>query len=299
MPATRVYLSSVGRPLAPEDATVSVFDRGFLFGDDVFETLRTAGGRPVAWIPHLARLRRSAAVLGIAVPWSDAELRAIVDATHAATGNPDSVVRLVVTRGRGPMMLDPRRVADPLLVVYALPLALPGEDDYVRGLRARIVGVARPGARTLDPQVKAGNYLPNIQALREALAAGDDDAILLGESGAVAEGPTSNVFAVVGGAVVTPPIAEGILAGITRAIVLELAADLGAAERRLWPDDLRAADEVFLTSSVRGPIAVTTLDGAAVGAGREGPLTAAIRRRWAAYLATCAEPASSDMSEAT
>lgn len=297
MPQTRVYLSTAGRPLAPEDATVSVFDRGFLFGDDVFETLRTAGGRPVEWARHLARLRRSAAGLGLAIPWTDAELRTIADVTHAATGNPDSTLRIVVTRGRGPMMLDPRRVADPLLAVFALPLALPGEADYVRGLRARIVPATRPPATALDPLLKTGNYLPNIQALRQALAAGDDDAILLTADGAIAEGATSNVFAVVAGAVRTPPVSEGILDGITRAVALDLARDLGldVAERRISPDDLRAADEVFLTSSVRGPIAVAGLDGAPVGAGREGPVTAAIRRRYAAYLADV----SSDMSAST
>lgn len=297
MPSTRIYLSTAGRPLAPEDATVSAFDRSFLFGDDVFETLRTCRGRPVAWIPHLARLRRSADVLGIPIPWTDAELRAIVDLTHAATDNPDSVVRLVVTRGRGPMMLDPRRATDPLLAVFALPLQLPAEADYLRGVRARIVDVTRPGARVLDPRIKCGNYLPNIQALREALAAGDDDAILLNDAGAVAEATTSNVFAVTAGAVRTPPLDAGILGGITRALVLGLAADLGldVAEAHLSPTDLRAADELFLTSSVRGPIAVTALDGAPVGPGREGPQTAAIRRRYAAHL----DAAASDLSEAT
>jgi branched-chain amino acid aminotransferase len=297
MPNIRVYLSTAGRPLAPEDATVSVFARGFLFGDDVFETLRTAGGRPVEWALHLARLRRSAAGLGFAIPWTDAELRTIADLTHAATGNADSTLRIVVTRGRGPMMLDPRRVADPLLAVFALPLVLPNEADYLKGLRARIVPATRPATTALDPRLKTGNYLPNIQALRQALDAGDDDASLLTDAGAIAEGPTANVFAVIAGAVRTPPVSEGILDGITRAVVLDLAAALGldVAERRLVPADLRAADEVFFTSSVRGPIAITTLDGAPVGAGREGPITAQLRRRYAASL----EAVSSDMSAAT
>lgn len=296
MPA-RVYLSTLGRPLDPAEASISAHDRGFLFGDSVFETLRTAGGRPVEWARHLARLRRSAAGLGLAIPWPDDELRRIADATHAATGDDDSVLRIVVTRGAGPMMLDPRRALDPTLVVYAQPLVLPREEDYLRGLRARIVAATRPAATALDPTLKTGNYLPNIQALRQALAAGDDDAILVTDHGAVAEGATSNVFAVVRGALRTPPVSEGILPGITREVVLGLARGLGldVAEPRIWPDELRAADEVFLTSSVRGPIAVTALDGAPVGAGREGPVTAALRRRYAAYL----EEVSSDMSSST
>lgn len=286
MPSTRVYLSTAGRPLDPTEALVPVFDRGFLFGDGVFETLRTAAGRPLDWPRHLARLHRSAAGIGLHVPWPDLELRAIADRTHAATGNLDSVLRIVVSRGAGPLVLDPRGALDPLLVVIALPLALPDEAAYHRGLRARIVNLTRVPASALDPGLKTSNYLPNIQALRQALAAGDDDAILTTPSGAIAEGATSNVFAVIAGALHTPPVSEGILAGITREVVLELAAALGLSTReaRLLPDQLRAADEVFLTSSVRGPIAVTRLDGHPIGPGHEAPLTAELRRRYAASL---------------
>lgn len=295
MSSSKIYLSTAGRPLDPDQATVPALDRGFLFGDSVFETLRTAGGRPVEWAAHLARLRRSADGLGFTVPWRDDELRAIVLSTHAATGNADSVVRVVVTRGRGPMMLDPRKVSDPLLVVYVLPLQLPSEDDYQRGLRARIVDAIRPPPAALDPSLKTGNYLPNIQALRRALAAGDDDALLLTPEGAIAEGPTSNVFAVIAGRVRTPPLSEGILDGTTRAVALRLAGELGlqAGEARILPDELRGADEVFLTSSVRGLLAVTTLDGHPVGAGREGPITAALRRCYEGWLQSVA----ADMSD--
>lgn len=286
MPSTKIYLSTAGRPLDPDAARVPVLDRGFLFGDGVFETLRTAGGCPVLWRPHLARLRRSAAGIGFEVPWTDAELRAAADATHHATRNDDSVLRIVVTRGSGPLMLDPRRARDPLLVILALPLALPDEASYLQGLRARIVDLTRVPASALDPALKTANYLPNIQALRQASAAGDDDAILVNLAGRIAEGATSNVFAVIAGALRTPPLSEGILPGITRAAVLARAEHLGipAAEAPLTPDELRAADEVFLTSSVRGPIAVTALDGRPVGPGREGPVTARIRRHLADVL---------------
>ncbi|MBZ5710290.1 aminotransferase class IV [Nannocystis pusilla] len=288
MPASRVFLSTIGRPLDPADAAVPVLDRGFLFGDAVFETLRTAGGRPVAWTAHTERLRRSAAGIGLELPWSDAELRARVDATHADTGNADSLVRIVVTRGVGPLMLDPRRAVTPTLAVLAVPLDLPDEAGYVRGLRARIVDVTRVPATALDPAFKTANYLPNIQALRQALAAGDDEAILINPAGVVAEGATSNVFAVLQGVVYTPPVDTGILPGITRAAVLDLAGKLGisAQESALHPFDVRCADEVFLTSSVRGPIAVTSVDGHPIAAGTEGPLTARIRRAYADTLAT-------------
>lgn len=286
MHGTKIYLSTAGRPLDPDEARISPLDRGFLYGDAVFETLRSAGARPVAWDAHTARLRRSAAGLGFEVPWSDAELRAIADATHAATGNADSVLRIVVTRGGGPLQLDPRQAMDPLLVVIARPLRLADAAAYARGLRARIVAAHKPDAGALDPTLKTSNYLPNLQALRQALAAGDDDAILCTPAGAIAEGATSNVFAVRGGVLCTPPVSEGLLPGITRALVLQhaRAAGVPTAEEPLSPAALRAAEEVFLTSSVRGPIAVTTLDGAPVGAGVEGTLTAATRRRWDAYL---------------
>ncbi|WAS89583.1 aminotransferase class IV [Nannocystis punicea] len=288
MPASRVYLSTIGRPLDPAEAAVPVLDRGFLFGDAVFETLRTAGGRPVAWAAHLARLRRSAAGIGLELPWSDDELRAFVDLTHGDTGNTDSLVRIVVTRGVSPLMLDPRQALTPTLAVLAIPLAIPDEAGYARGLRARIVDVTRVPASALDPAFKTANYLPNIQALRQALAAGDDEAILINPVGLVAEGATSNVFAVLGGVLFTPPISDGILPGITRATILELAASLAipAQESSLHPFDVRAADEVFLTSSVRGPIAVTTLDGFPVADGKEGPVTSRLRRACEALLGT-------------
>lgn len=291
MSSIKIYLSTAARPLDPGEASISALDRGFLFGDSVFETLRTFGGRPVEWRRHLARLRRSAGALGIAVPWTDAELREIAAGTHTATGNADSVLRLVVTRGSGgPLMLDPRGALDPLLVLLALPLQLPDEDAYTQGLRARIVDAIRPPPAALDPTLKTGNYLPNIQALRQALAAGDDDAILRTPAGAIAEGATSNVFMVKAGRLRTPPVSEGILDGITRLAVLRLAAGLGldVGEARIAPDELLAADEVFLTSSVRGPCAVAVLDGRPVGGGREGPVTAAIRRAYAGYLQSSA-----------
>lgn len=286
MPATRIYMSTRGRPLHPAEATVSVLDRGFLFGDAVFETLRTTGGRPVAWAAHTARLRRSAAGIGMQLPWTDDELRECVDATHLDTGNDDSLVRIVVTRGVAPMMLDPRAADTPTLVVLALPLELPDEDGYARGVRAQIVSTTRAPASAIDPSFKTCNYLPNIQGVRHALAAGAEEAILLNPAGLVAEGATSNVFAVVGGALLTPPLTDGILPGITRAVVLALAAELGvpARETPLLPFELRAADEVFLTSSVRGPIAVTTLDGLPIGDGREGPITARLRHHYVASL---------------
>jgi branched-subunit amino acid aminotransferase/4-amino-4-deoxychorismate lyase len=281
--STKVYLSTAGRALDPGEATVSVFDRGFLYGDSVYETLRTAGGRPVEMLRHLDRLRRSGAGIGLEVPFADAVLRAAVAETHAASGNADSYVRIIVTRGTGPLMLDPRVSTSPLLVVLVQELKLPAPALYEAGLSVRIVDVHKISARSLDPTLKTGNYLNSIQALRQAAESAAEDAILCSPAGHVAEGATSNVFMVRDGELLTPSLQTGLLEGITRALVIALAGELGIAcsEATIWPDELRAADEVFLTSSVRGPMPVSTLDGQRLAV---GPVTRRIMARYQAYI---------------
>ena len=282
---TKVYLSTAGRPLEPGEATVSVFDRGFLYGDSVYETLRTAGGHALEMTRHLDRLRRSAAGIGLEIPFADAALRAAIAETHAATGNADSYVRVMVTRGAGPLQLDPRVSASPLLVILVQELKLPTPTLYETGLSVRIVDVHKISARSLDPSLKTGNYLNSIQALRQAAASAAEDAIMCNAAGHVAEGATSNVFMVKEGRVITPSLATGLLEGITRALVIRLAGDLGVAcsEGVVWPHELRAADELFLTSSVRGLMPVTTLDGEPLGQG-PGPLTRRLMARYQQYI---------------
>jgi branched-chain amino acid aminotransferase group I len=284
--STRVYLSTAGRPLAPGEATVSVFDRGFLYGDSVYETLRTAGGRAIEMTRHLDRLHRSAAGIGLTIPFSDDAIRDAVRVTCDDSGNPDSYIRIIVTRGTGPIMLDPRMSTQPLLVVLVQALALPDPKLYDTGLRVRIVEITKISARALDPALKTGNYLNSIQALRQAADGAADDAILCNPAGHVAEGASSNVFMVKDGVLATPSLGTGLLEGITRALVLALARELEleARETVILPDELRAADEVFLTSSIRGPMPVTTLDGQPVGAGGIGPVTRRVMQRYAAYI---------------
>lgn len=283
--STRVYLSTAGRSLDPAEATVSVFDRGFLYGDSVYETLRTAGGHAIEMTRHLERLHRSAAGIGLNIPFSGDEIRAAVRVTCVDSGNPDSYIRIIVTRGTGPIALDPRMSTAPLLVVLVQPLALPDPRTYAAGLRVRIVEITKISARALDPSLKTGNYLNSIQALRQAADGAAEDAILCNPAGHVAEGASSNVFMVKDGALFTPSLATGLLEGITRALVLAMARELGlrAEEATILPDELRAADEVFLTSSIRGPMPVTVLDGAPMGAG-PGPITRRIMQRYAAYI---------------
>ncbi len=287
---TKVYLSPVGHPVDPGEATVSIFDRGFLYGDSVYETLRTAGGQPVEMTAHLLRLHRSAAGIGLDIPFSDEALRDAVAVTHRATGNRDSYIRIIVTRGTGPLQLDPRVSTAPLLAIIVQDLTLPSARMYQTGLSARIVDIHKISARSLDPTLKTGNYLNSIQALRQATAGAAEDAILCSPTGQIAEGATSNVFMVRAGHLLTPSLATGLLAGITRALVLRLAQDVGlaTAETTILPDQLRQADEVFLTSSVRGPMPVTTLDEQPVGTGSVGPVTQQLLARYDAYIASVA-----------
>lgn len=285
MPSTKVYLSTLGRPVDPGDARISVFDRGFLYGDSVYETLRTAGGRPVEFDRHLARLHHSAQGIGLEVPFADADIRRAVATTHDAAENEDSSIRIIVTRGSGPVSLDPRTSEGATLVVIVQPLALPPPELYERGIAVVIVTVDKAGGG-LDPSIKTGNYLGNIQALRQAIAQGADDAILCNRRGEVSEGSTSNVFVVQGEHLRTPDIGAGLLAGITRQVVVELAqaASIPVAEGPLRPDDLYGADEVFLTSSVRGILPVTRIGGQPVGTGNVGPVTERLRRLYAQAL---------------
>ncbi len=283
---TKVYLSTHGRVLDPEHATISVFDRGFLYGDSVYETLRTVGGQAFELEPHLHRLRRSAAGIGFELPFSDAEISDAIGKTLAAANNPLSRIRVIVTRGTGPIALDTRVAESPVLVVLVTPLEDQDHEARLRGISAVIVGrqdYFRPGLIGL----KTGNYLGNILALRQAHEQGADDAILCNAEGEVAEGSTSNLFLVIDGRVHTPSLASGLLAGITRDLVIRLLATrlgLETTERTVLVEDLPRADELFLTSSIRGVMPVTRLDGVAVGDGTAGPLTRRVMDVYDAFL---------------
>jgi len=276
----RVHIG--GRVCLPEEAKISVFDRGFLYGDSVYETIGTAHGRLFAARDHLDRLERSATRIGLRVPPRAEIERAVADTIEAAA-NPESRVRVILTRGVGKLDLDPAAANDTQLIVIVFPLGAPTPEMYEKGVAVAIVSVTRNHPRAIDPAVKSGNYLNNVLALGEARRrSGAYEAILCGGDGSVAEGASSNVFAVIGGQVRTPPPEAGILDGITRAKVLDLCRgnDIPLAERRILPDELRGADEAFITSATRGVLPVTRIDEKPVGAGVPGPVT---RRLMALY----------------
>jgi branched-chain amino acid aminotransferase len=265
-----------GRPMLPEAAKISVFDRGFLYGDSVFEALRTYGGRPFALDRHLARLAESAARVFIELPASLEQIGREVESAIVGAGNAESYVRLTVTRGVGEAMgLDPGLARHALRVVIVTPLVSPPATTYRDGVAAithrteRVTDHAAVGA-------KVGNYLTAVLANREARRAGAAEAFIVDGRGCVIEGATSNVFIVTDdGALVTPPETDGILLGITRETVLSVAAQLGIPIRleSLPIDAVTRAAEVFFSSSIRELVPVVSLDGLQIGAGLPGPTT--------------------------
>jgi branched-chain amino acid aminotransferase len=269
----RVHIG--GRVCPPEEAKISVFDRGFLYGDSVYETIGTFYGKLFAARDHLDRLERSAERIGLRAPPRAAVERAMAE-TMAAAGFPESRVRVILTRGAGKLDLDPGSIDDTQLIVMVFPLGAPTPEMYEKGVTVAIVSIARNSPQAIDPAVKSGNYLNNVLALGEARRRSKAyEAILCGGDGSIAEGSTSNVFIVKGGEVRTPPPEAGILDGITRAKVIGLCRDNGVplVERRISPDELRGADEAFITSATRGVLPVTTVDEKPVAAGTPGPVT--------------------------
>jgi branched-chain amino acid aminotransferase len=275
-----------GELFEPEKATVTVYDRGFLYGDAVFETLRTYGGRPFALSQHLARLRRSAALVFIQLPIEEAALASEVESAVAAAGNAESYARVIITRGSGPIGLDPDLARFPLRVILVEPLRPPSRDAYAQGIGAALIPTRRVADATHAAGAKLGNYLPNLLALREAKLRGAEEALVVDASGRVIEGASSNVFCLRRGTLSTPPEDAGILAGITRALVLEVAGALAlpTKERELYADDLYGADEVFITSSIRELLPIVRVDDHAIGAGTPGDVTRALHRAFRARV---------------
>lgn len=263
----------------PEDARVSVYDRGFLYGDGVFETLRTYGGIPFAIEEHMQRLEASARAVGIALPVSGRALaNEVVEAIRAA-GNPESSARIMITRGQGPLGLDPALATVPLRVILVEPITPLPAALYKDGVA--VVTVRTDRAADAAPGAKVSNYLASMLALQQARAAGAHEALILDAAGHVLEGTTSNFFLVVGGALLTAPTGH-ILAGITRAHVIAVAADEGIEVRygTIERSDLKGAEEAFLTSSLREILPVVKVDGELIGSGQPGPIT---RRLHAAF----------------
>jgi len=272
----RVLIDGVSFP--PEGAKISAYDRGFLYGDSVFETVRTYGGRLFALGEHLERLVRSASLIGIQLPVTSEQLAAETERVVAEAGNPESRARIMVTRGSGPVDLDPSSAEQPLRVIFVAPLVTPPAEHYRDGIAVHCVETVR--ASDAAGSAKLGNYLASALALRHARSAGAVEALVVNRDGVVVEGPTSNVFMVRDGALVTPPLEIGVLAGITRALVIERAAELGLEVRyAAYPAaEVVRSQELFFTSTLREIIPVVQMDGQPIGDGKPGPVTRSLHR---------------------
>jgi len=268
-----------GRLLDPGEAAVSVLDQGFLYGEGLFETMRAYGGRVFRLAQHLERLSAGAADIGLAPPAAEL-LRGAIDEALAAGGMRDAVVRLTVTPG---LAAKPDR---PTVVVLVRGLKLPPPAQYASGCAAICVPAAQVRGTALR-RVKSLNYLDKLLAQRAAAAAGAHEAILVDPDGYVVEGAMRNVFAVVDGVLVTPPLTRGLLPGITRQAVLEATEGLGvlSEERDLSRAELCSAEECFLTSSMAEILPIASVDGNAIGARAPGAITRALTDAYRSLVA--------------
>jgi branched-chain amino acid aminotransferase len=262
--------------LVPEhEATVSVFDHGLLYGDGVFEGLRSYAGKVFRLEAHIDRLYASGRAICLEIPISkEAMAKAVVD-TLAANNLADGYVRLIVTRGAGGLGLDPNKTSNPQVIVIADTISLYPREYYEQGLRIVTAATQRTQSAALSPRIKSLNYLNNIMAKLEGLQAGCVEALMLNHKGEVAECTGDNVFVVRGGRLLTPPPDAGILEGITRGAVMELAlaAGIDCREQALVRHDLYTADECFLTGTAAEVIPVVEIDGRTIGSGTPGPIT--------------------------
>jgi len=250
-----------GQRFMPEEARVSVYDRGFLYGDSIFETLRTYGGKLFALEEHMQRLESSAAKIQMDLPLAREALADETAKAVAEAGNDESYARVMLSRGTGPLGLDPTHAQSPTRVIIVEPLTPPSDRIYLEGIDTICVHTVR--ASDGAENAKLGNYLASLLALKKAKERGADEALVVDREGRVVEGTTFNIFALRGGRLITPPDDAGILLGITRREVLAAAQDLGMSVdyAALLPEELRGCDEVFITSSIREVVPIRSIDG--------------------------------------
>lgn len=269
----QVYID--GQFYAKEDAKISVYDHGLLYGDGVFEGIRSYGGKVFRMEAHLARLWNSAKAILLNIPMSRDEMARAIEKTLAANSIQDGYIRVVVTRGSGSLGLDPNRCSHPQVIIITDYISLYPEELYRKGLEIVTVSVARNHPAALNPRIKSLNYLNNILAKIEGIQAGCVEALMLNCKGEVAECTGDNLFLVRGGELLTPSLESGILEGITRDAVIELARAAGIAvhEIPLTKHDVYIADECFLTGTAAEVVPVVKVDSRVIGCGVPGPIT--------------------------
>ncbi len=269
-----------------ENAKISVYDHGLLYGDGVFEGMRSYGGRVFRLNEHLDRLWESAKSIWLRIPLTKEEMAKVVGDTLAANGIKDGYIRLVITRGIGNLGLDPTKCPKPSVICITDHIVLYPEELYRNGLEIVTVSVPRNHPAALNPRVKSLNYLNNILAKIQGLQAGCVEALMLNHKGEVAECTGDNIFFVHHGRLMTPPLDACLLEGVTRNTVIELAkaAGIEVAEVTLTLHDAYVADECFLTGSAAEIVPVTKIDGRSIGAGTCGPLTRRLMDRYKKFV---------------
>ncbi len=276
----KIYIN--GTLYDKEDAKISVYDHGLLYGDGVFEGMRVYGGKVFRMPEHLERLWNSAKAIWLEIPMTPEALGQAVNETVKANGIEDGYVRLVVTRGAGTLGLDPNRCSNPQVIIIADYITLYPREYYEQGLHIVTVSTIRNHPAALSPRIKSLNYLNNILAKIEGLQAGCVEALMLNQKGEVAECTGDNIFLVRKGELLTPSVEAGILEGFTRAVVLELARELKipVGETPLSKLDVYIADECFLTGSAAEIVPVTKVDSRKIGDGVPVPITLRLLERF-------------------
>lgn len=276
----KIYIT--GKFYSKEDAKISVYDHGLLYGDGVFEGLRAYGGNVFRLQQHLVRLYESAKAIWLQIPIDIDAMAAAVNETLKINGLVDAYIRLVVTRGAGSLGLDPNKTSDPQVIIIADKISLYPPEFYEKGLSIITASTIRNHPAALSPRIKSLNYLNNILAKIEGLQAGCIEAMMLNSKGEVAECTGDNIFLVRRGQLLTPPIDAGILEGVTREAVMEsaVAAGLEVREIALTKHDVYVADECFLTGTAAEVIPVVKVDSRVIGNGEPGPVTRDLIQRF-------------------
>jgi len=280
MPA---FVNVNGRASDREHAVISVFDHGFLYGEGVYETLRTYNGQPFLFDRHVRRLRKSAGMLALGVPLSDEQIDARCRDTMRAArlgdaAGGDAYIRILVTRGVGELSYDPASCPAPSIVVIVKPHVEPPAEVFDKGVRVALVPIVRNHPGSVSPLIKSNNLLNNALAMQEAFRRGGYEGIMRNYRGELAECTQSNLFIVKHGAALTPNLDSGLLPGITREFLFEVGEALGIPvhEAVLRDGDLFSADEAFLTSTTREVVPIVRVDDRTIGAGVPGSVTRAL-----------------------
>jgi branched-chain amino acid aminotransferase len=257
-------------------AVVPVYDHGFLYGEGVYETLRTYNRVPFLYERHCARLRASARYLTLDVPFTDAELRRSIDDTMAAAGEMhEAYIRVLLTRGVGDLSYDLKATPRPSLVIIVKPFEEPPARVFDEGIRISLVSIMRNHPSSVNPIIKSNNLLNNALAMQEAQQRGADEALMCNYRGELSECSQSNFFLVRDGVALTPKSEAGLLEGITRDFIFDVGDDVGVPVEKttLFPADLASAQEAFITGSTRELSPVVRVDDTIIGNGRPGPIT--------------------------